>query len=286
MDKLAMTLGWITGRRIAGQRTPAEPWELLFEGDVTTEAYDGGNVYYALDTSIFQPDKNAPPDTERIYRLTVDGASVTQIAGIEAEGFGLYDTYYIGNMSLWHNEYSSNDALDDGTDFCIFNIDPERSTSTVFCSRIPGTYRIKVERLLKDPVAYSYNGTRFIALPTDLDRDENKYFTMSVSGAARLLVTNNRSLYYNTETKTFRPDAYVDTGSITAVTCYIYDPTQGHTDWVRYVDGDAELAWREEYPISGETLIWSNKDVKDKISNGTVVLEGSRAMPIFDYKEW
>ena len=286
MDKLCMTLGWLTGRRIAGQRTPAEPWELLFEGDVTTETSEYGNYTYLDGKRIIQPDDN-PPETERLYRLTVDGVPIIQVLGIAEKGHGAYTTYYVGNMALFINSYNSNDALDNGEDFCVFDTDPGAiSYYTYFCSRNTGTYHIKVERLLKDPVAYSYNGVRLPTIP----EDGGSVILMSDSGAARLLKftgSDSPRLGYSVE-----QEAFVAQRGAYTVECRVFDPAQGQAGWARRTNLDAVLETGESYPMPGESLLWAKNNIswwhnpESTYSSKDTILEGSRAMPIFDYKEW
>lgn len=288
MNNLCITLGWLTGRRIAAMRTLREPWELLFEGDVTTETNDGGTTYGTFKPALIQFNTEDPPDSERVYRLTVDGVPVEQIVAYEENATGESDIYYVGNVALMSIEYDNIVIPDDGTDFCIFAYKYPLAVGgfvdkTFFLSRAPGTYHVKVERLLKDPVAYSYNGTRLPALP-ELETGNYHYITRTDNGTM-ILRMSTRALYFP-EHQVIHPDAALDTGSTATVTCCHYNPAQWHTDWVRYPDGDAELAWREEYPIPGETLIWSNMTVITAFRSGEVVMEGSRAMPIFEYKEW
>ena len=268
-------------------------WELLFEGELTTatdENHDG--PYVTFNPTIINPyPYENPPDTERIYRLTVDGFSVSQIVGIEENGFGTYDSYYVGNVALWDNRYDDVDAPDDGTDFCVFaigysSIPAVYTNASVFVSREAGTYHVKVERLLKDPVAYSYNGTRLPILP---DRESKCCILASQSGTVRLMYPTYKKFFdYSVEQAAFIAQKYEAT-----VECYLYDPAQEHTDWVRWTAGDATLAPGETYPVSGETLIWSNypiqwhNDISEKFGSlvGTVdtILSPTRAMPIFDY---
>jgi hypothetical protein len=139
---------------------------------------------------------------------------------------------------------------------------------------------------LKDPVAYSYNGTRLPALP----KDGYACILTSGTGAARLLYSSeDLSSYveYSVE-----DEAFVARRKAFSLECYIYDPAQGHTDWVRRADGDASLAIGESYPLPGESLLWANGTIRwyknpDNVWAGsTTILSTSRAIPIFDYKEW
>ena len=281
MDKLCMTLGWLVGRRIAAQRACAEePWQLLFEGDVTT-APDGERD---CTCGMFQPMLINPypfdnADTERVYTLTVDGVSVTQVVGIREKGYTpAYDAYYIGNMALWDST-----SADDGTDFCLLvpgydQIPAVYVPDSIFVSREAGTYHVKVERLLKDPVAYSYGGVRLPALPGS----GNACILTSESGAARLLYPSGTEWFdYSAEL-----EAFVSPHAATTVVCYTAQPDG---EWVRQTD--MELAAGESLPLPGEELIWANWTVlwhpdPDNGWSKETVLEASRAMPIFDYKEW
>ena len=278
MDKQSLFMGWLVGRRIAGQlqrggEIPAE-WETVLETTVTTAANDSA---YGINAKLSKFELYDNPDW--IYRVTVGDESIIEVPRyIPGDDYSIgsyYPAYILGNRRLMSAEHE-----DSGGSFCITDVMDELFTvPSVLTTRTAGTYRVKVEKLLKAPVAYSYNSVRLPKLP-EVSGYSQSIITISASGAARLIFSDWDFDYSVSEHAFY---AYMtDTSKIE----YIYDSVQGHTDWVRNTDGDMVLAEGEKYTVAGETLIWASYDVFAHNNDSETAIDGSKPVPVFDYKEW
>lgn len=135
-------MSWLTGYilGISGKPYPfrkAQKWETVFDEEVTT------SVHIGTPGSAFAAFFNAFIITEgTTFRLTVDGVP---FVGVATPVPGKVYTC-VGNVYL----IGGNNYEDIGYDFCLCDWDYSESTPPVrFYTRTPGTYKLKVERLVE-----------------------------------------------------------------------------------------------------------------------------------------
>lgn len=114
-----------------------EQWETLFEGDVTTERNDSYSGAYCGGLALT---KAIGSNNQGNYRLTVDGVTINKTLSSATTGY-----INIGNSYL-----RSESAEDSGEDFlvCITSLFAVSWKEFYFLSRNPGTYNIKIERMV------------------------------------------------------------------------------------------------------------------------------------------
>ena len=145
MDKTSLTLGWLVGRQIAGQRrTQAETWEILFDGEVESRNDYGDITAGNMEVS----DSVLLGDT---LRLTVNGESkvMTAIHQYSDETIAQHPTYstsvYIGNSNIGGgpgNGFENENVMD--YDYCYLHV--LRGIGYLYTANA-GTYSVKLERL-------------------------------------------------------------------------------------------------------------------------------------------
>ena len=133
---------WLTGFVIGLSGRPM--WRVLFEGDLTTVVHSSYNGCCISIDGLLLSD-----DPAGIYRLTVDGVSISRHAPVFTDdgAGGIWDTYTLGNLHLVDGVWP-----DTGEDFGLCTIDPSQTsvsdiTSSMFLSREPGTYHVKIEKI-------------------------------------------------------------------------------------------------------------------------------------------
>lgn len=272
MDKISFLAGWLVGRRIAGQRQTGgeipEEWETVLETTVTTAADDSA---YGINATLEGFDFYNNP--EWIYRVTVGDESIIEVPRyIPGDDYSIgsyYPAYILGNRRLMSAEHE-----DSGGSFCITELeDGVVILPAVLTTREAGTYAVRIEKMLREPVAYLYNGERLPKIP-EVDGYSSACITISAAGAARLILGKNQ-LDFSVNEGAF----YAGWGA-TSIIVYFCDSTQG---WVQ--DNEVSLAENEAYLVSSETLKWASYDVLAPETYDDV-LDGSMPVPVFDYKEW
>lgn len=139
IDKTAMLTGWLMGRKVAEMMKPQDTaqWETTFDGEVTTATLTDGNVAVHMYNSGMKGGVNSG----KTYRLTVDGAVYIMTS---TDTLIPYSSYWLGNPHLFDAK-----AEDNGYDFALkgqFNVN---SMFTYFYTRTPGTYKLKIEKLVE-----------------------------------------------------------------------------------------------------------------------------------------
>ena len=141
-DPVSMTLGWLTGRRIAGQRKKQEQqWETLWEGEATTTVHDDGEIWVVVE-QLSTGNYLWFNEGERV-RITVDGVPNVFTAIYDEGSGGIYGTH-AGNPGLDSDRYE-----DTGYDYCVSSLTNFMSALLYFHSRLAGTYSVKIERAVK-----------------------------------------------------------------------------------------------------------------------------------------
>lgn len=115
-----------------------EQWEVLWEGDLTTEQ----NA--AIENSSFAREVPMAAVIEEgvTYRLTANGQSTVFVAAKDEEG--LYYNNYLGNLWLLQSWEE-----DSGYPYMFssqYQVLPYAHTTNHFCAYEAGTYHVKIER--------------------------------------------------------------------------------------------------------------------------------------------
>lgn len=145
MDKTSLILGWLTGRMVAGQRGNAVRWETLWEGEMTFEpaVHTGTGKYSASIWCDHEPPTQMFYEGETI-RFTVDGASKVYTAKKDK-----YDNAYFGNRYLSFDSIEGEGDTGDDFSVTMATYGLIEGTFKYLCfSRQPGTYLIKIERMV------------------------------------------------------------------------------------------------------------------------------------------
>lgn len=234
----------------------------LFEGDVATAVEDyiitnpgtGQQYPYTLNGAHAVIADSAMLDSYGLLRITVDEVPV----GYKIQSLMLGD--YAGN--LWLTDAEQKDT---GGGFGVLSFG--LTGETIFLTREPGTYHVKVEKIerraqKKEPVAYLYNGVRLPKLPKT-DYPYEMLVQNTQNGGCVLLCMAN-------------PAKRVDSNLYPIV---IYAPyiacnatADGYGEFTNYdADGNIAVLYKP---------IWANFDVLN--ADGTVYLAASEPVPVYE----
>lgn len=257
---------------------PEQQWETLFEGEVVTvedDTYNGssGSLNIAMNSLLFNGNEG--------IRLTVNGAS--QIYTAVGSNWGTAAT--IGNEWLYSGKSAT--VEDDGGDYLVYSIYGMIKMTELY-TRNPGTYQIKIERALFEPMAYLYNGVRLPPLP---ERDKKKYPKAFVHIEPMNIVTQGAYIalvYFCSDTKTVLKEGWISSSDYIHATSYVrwllYDD-MGTNFWEQY----PQKQWINEKIVDQSDFAelealslvkWSNYDIYH--SDGTLFLTASEPVPVYE----
>ena len=235
---------------------PDKMWEVLFDGNLTTEASDNANgagVGVRLGVR-FQENE--------IIRLSVN--SVPKILATVKRS---ENSYYIGNEWLSRSDGASIPE-DTGYDYYFSNITVLGVMLNSFYSRYPGTYSVKIERRI--PAAYLYNGVRLPKLP-EWDKGAYPYALISdrYSLEPTLVLT---SAPLSTPVEATFGQNFVKVANECQYMRYILE----NNAWVIYTAPTTLTGASEGY----DDLVWSSYDIPNV--DNSVYLAASEPVPVYE----
>ena len=262
---------------------PDSMWETLFEGEVTTESSEF-NGYVATpnfsESPLFLANNG--------IRVTINGVSHISTSSVT----GNTGSYYVGNLWLYENK--ENTGLgDNGLDYFICtNFEMFGSANNRIFTRESGTYQVKIERALFEPVAYLYNGVQLPDINTVwTDKETYPYAVVIVEDGESIDVTFAGSTIATVVFASSRPEYNADKNRIICNTpilmsYYTDDNTiadvaadaglnYGLNEW-----GTPIAAYQLYSPVEDGKQYWTSYDILN--TDGTVYLAASDPVPVYE----
>lgn len=149
--------GLLFGLLMPGDLRAREEWETVWEG--TPDLYKNKSILYnplrEVECNGWKADILFNQEKMYIFngdtlRVTVDGTSVIWQVSYVPNDYGWTDWVYAGNLWLMHD---GDDYPDTGEDFLVYQTEDKGALTGYRCwmdfhTRTPGTYNVKIERLV------------------------------------------------------------------------------------------------------------------------------------------